>query len=273
MGHGTLSLMGMMLIALLVGCSGDDAADGPCGCENTAAGTAVVSLECLCSDTHCPTYEEVAKVGQCLPANARSELTTGCGRLSVHYSHMFAASTWQFDAQTHELIGGTVSSDTGSGVCQASVYTSGNLVEVCEEATTCSLCEGDVDVCQVADDGTAVDDGVQICACDEETVSLECLCAFADCPSYDELAAVDDCQQETMISGCGEVAFTSRNRGGTSSWVFDAETRMLVGAQRVDDVAWGPCGRSRYATHDLGSSCDGETECSLCSGEENVCEL
>lgn len=106
-------------------------------------------------------------------------------------------------------------------------------------------------------------------------VSLDRYCAEFDCPSYEELATMDQCStydtgwDVTRHEGCGQVLFESSNSITGWTYVYDAESRELVGASSYNDGKFGSCGAFEYSAG-APPDCSEGTICSLC-GETQEC--
>lgn len=113
-------------------------------CERDPADpeTVVLSLGEYCSQNFCPTTVEEAQgeLRSVCGTGTTSEMTTGCGLISVARTVSFSEIKYVFDQFDGSLRGVLATDDVPFGLCRASSYRVGTLFETCSGVSTCSFC-------------------------------------------------------------------------------------------------------------------------------------
>jgi hypothetical protein len=118
-------------------------ADGASGCDCPAAAVTevTVSMQCLCSFEACPSFETaVAAYPTCLGTGG-ARVRRGCGRITLirGWSGEDGLVYYAYDAQTYELVGAGVATDTTLPPCITGTYHAGVDID-CPEAEEVPLC-------------------------------------------------------------------------------------------------------------------------------------
>jgi len=105
---------------------------------------AQVPLDVFCSHFSCPTSLDGAKdylsrQFQGCPG-VRNEVRTGCGLTQISVTTERQSDAYVFTADTVELVGAAIHSDTPWGPCNVLRYVAGLMPRGCETATACAFC-------------------------------------------------------------------------------------------------------------------------------------